>query len=337
MYRTSKFGAEFILGALYQFLIDIPDSIYSTTALFVNLTNKVFTPYSDLSIPYDAVDNAAEYYLEDRYLNQTFAFRAGRVAGDLVSLGFGILEMIAGTAIATGGSIGGGILSATGLGAIVGVPATAVSLAAGGALTTHGAVTAADALGDIHDNIIDMMAMVNSGNNPIKSINRGSPVPGVPGGRYDKSKFTNTDGQPEALDFEITATGKGQANKDLAVYAKPDSDTEFDWHDGSILIDAKYWQGNKNPLHPDFDGPDFMTDRVFKQGEVLDKTKRQLDAISRSNFTGIEWRVADSDVAAIIRDILEDANRLLIRDSSGNILPGQSRKNLIDILEPGQW
>ena len=288
---------------MYQTLLDIPDSIYSTTALFVNLTNKVFAPYSDLSVPYDAVDNAAEYYIEDRYLNQTFAFRVGRVAGDLVSLGIGILEMIAGTVIATGGSIGGGILSATGLGAIVGVPATAVSLAAGGALTTHGAVTAADALGDIHDNIIDMMAMVNSGNNPISSIQKGQPVPGIPGAEFRKSRFTNlsTKKKQEDLDYEIRVTGKGNKNRDWAVQATKDNDTEFDWHDKTLLIDGKNYT-TKHPLHPSQDKPQRLKD-IFEES-ILDGARRQVKAISKSNATGIEWRVQNSDMVNIVKRLL---------------------------------
>ena len=172
-------------------------------------------------------------------------------------------------------------------------------------------MTAADALGDIHDNIIDMMAMVNSGNNPISSIQKGQPVPGIPGAEFRDSNFksANTKKRKRDLDYEIRATGKGQQNRPWAVQATKDNDTEFDWYDGTLLIDAKNYEAD-NPLHPSVTAskPQLLKDNMEKS--ILDSADRQLQAISKSNATGIEWRIPTKEMVLEVERVLQSQNLL---------------------------
>ena len=68
---------------------------------------------------------------------------------------------------------------------------------------------------------------------------------------------------------------------------------EFDGIEGTLLLDAK--NAGERSFY-DVTGSDSFTERV-KIPEIVEQAERQLDALAGSGASGIEWRVANQQVA----------------------------------------
>jgi filamentous hemagglutinin len=93
---------------------------------------------------------------EYRY-NDTVAYKVGKVTGDIASIALAIVEVELGLAIGAGGVT----LSATGIGALLGIPA----VAAGTAVAGHGVMTGTNAAGNFAENAGDLYRFIANGGN----------------------------------------------------------------------------------------------------------------------------------------------------------------------------
>ncbi|WNZ24524.1 hypothetical protein HJG54_17800 [Leptolyngbya sp. NK1-12] len=267
---------QFVLGAIYQFSVNQGEPLRTLLSLDPEVHRW-----------FENAEAGAEDVLPD-----TVAFQAGRLLGDGAAIVAGILEIIGGIGIGVGGTGAGSTLCLTGVGCIAGAPAMAVSLAAGAALVVQGAGTVeAGALGAI-ERISTLMAITGgeSGSAPLP----GDPVPGISGATYGGSRNNSPD--QADIDYEIRVTGKNADEEDLAVYV---NGKEFDWFDGTTLLDAKNW--NKGGVN-DVTRPDPFIQNV-RIPKIIQDAIGQVNALRGTGATGIEWRVADEDIARALQDL----------------------------------
>jgi hypothetical protein len=278
---------QFVLGAIYQFSVNQSEPL--TTLLSLNPEVKQW---------FENAEAGAEAVLPD-----TVAFQAGRLLGDGAAIVVGILEIIRGIRIGVGGTGAGSTLCLTGVGCIAGAPAMAVSVAAGAALVVQGAGTFEAGVEGAIERIATLMAITGggSGSAPLP----GDPVPGIQGAIFGKSR--NNSANQANIDYEVRVTEKNADEADLAVFVdRPPGESgppvEFDWFDGTTLLDAKNYTLD-NPL-VDLSKPQVVRDGV--RSDLVEAARRQLRALSQSSATGIEWRVATDEARQAIIEIFAD-------------------------------
>lgn len=99
-----------------------------------------------------------------------------------------------------------------------------------------------------------------------------------------------------AREYAIRATGNDTG---LGIYV---NGVEFDGIEGTLLLDAK--NAGERSFY-DVTGSDRFT-RDFKIPEVTRQARRQLLASQGSGASGIEWRVANQQVAEGLEDLFEE-------------------------------
>jgi hypothetical protein len=269
---------QFVLGAIYQFSVDQSEPLRTLLSLDPEVQQW-----------FENAEAGAEEVLPD-----AVAFQAGRLLGDGAAIVIGIIEIIGGIGVGIGGTGAGSTLCLTGVGCIAGAPAVAVSVAAGAALVVQGAGTVeAGAQGAI-ERITTLMAITGgSGSAPLP----GDPVPGIQGAIYGRSR-NNSSNQAD-IDYETRVTGKNVDEEELAVYV---NGKEFDWFDGTTLLDAKNW--NKGGVNDVTRTDSFMQNVRISQ--IIQDVIAPVNALRGTGATRIEWRVADEDIARVLQNSFDN-------------------------------
>ena len=111
----------------------------------------------------------------------------------------------------------------------------------------------------------------------------GDRVPGLNNAIYGRMRNYNR----AAREYAIRVTGNDTG---LGIYV---NGVEFDGIEGTLLLDAK--NAGERSFY-DITGSDNFTEQV-KIPEIVEQAERQLDALAGSGASGIEWRVANQQVA----------------------------------------
>ena len=174
--KINKFKADFMFGALYEFVLNEVESAQVTGALMWNLLSAV-TGDSIGSVPVGGVDDLIEGYLEE-HLPQTAAFYMGRLTGSGAGMVAALYKFKAGLPLLGKGlqganlSIQAGIATRNEKVALVG---SAISAALSGSVVINSTASAVGALDGALENTAILMAMMAGSNSdgeldPIKNI-----------------------------------------------------------------------------------------------------------------------------------------------------------------------
>ncbi|MDY6803616.1 MAG: hypothetical protein SXA11_07390 [Cyanobacteriota bacterium] len=120
----------------------------------------------------------------------------------------------------------------------------------------------------------------------------GDRVPGLKNAFYGIMKNYNQ----AAKEYAIRVTGNDTG---LGIYV---NGVEFDGIEGRLLLDAK--NAGERSFY-DVTGSDKFTERI-KIPEIVRQAIRQSSALEGSGASGIEWRVANQQVAEGLEDLFEE-------------------------------
>ena len=117
----------------------------------------------------------------------------------------------------------------------------------------------------------------------------GDRVPGLNNAVYGRMRNYNR----AAREYAIRVTGNDTG---LGIYV---NGVEFDGIEGTLLLDAK--NAGERSFY-DVTGSDNFTER-FKIPEIVRQARRQSSALQVSGASGIEWRIANRQVAEGLKDL----------------------------------